>query len=371
MITRSTNRNLSSRTPRRLRTSVAIALGTVAALTGACTAAPTAGPGSNNLTSGPRPSPESSQLVAQASYVTPERRLGIGGCPIFPEDNVFHAQITSLPRRSDSAAVIAAMGGLGLTVRPGFSSMVWQGSRGGIPVNIVDSRESAKVDFVGGKYAYLSDLDRHPMPAAPKLEGWPGLAWDRHLLIVDTATCVSSEFFFVTPPWLEPNGRWAADTAIKIDLRSNGFSPVGAATASGTSMLAGMIRYDEVASGKVNHVIGITMPKIKAGPPIWPAIHSDGRSDDPNAPAMGTWLRLRRDLDVSRFGPQARAIIRALQDHGAVIVDTNGGGMALNGEPDDRWDDADLSKLGSLSAADFDVIDPSPMKIADDSHRIR
>ena len=307
------------------------------------------------------------------SFVTAGERLGVGGCPLFPRDHAFHASVAALPVRRDSAEVVAALGGRSLAVRPAFSASIWQGSRSGIPVNVVDSRLTAPVDVDGGTYAYLSDLSGHPIPASPRLEGWPGMAWDRHLLIVDSATCTASEMFFVTPPGLSPTRRWSAETAVRIDLGSNSPRAEGTATASGTSMLAGMVRYDEVARDRLDHAVGVSVPTIRAGAVRWPATHTDGRSEHPRAPEMGSWLRLRRDVDLSALGPQARVVARALRDHGAVVVDTNHDGLALLGEPDERWDDADLATLRTLTAADFEVVDPDPMRAepGTESYRIR
>ncbi len=305
------------------------------------------------------------------TYVASGERLGVGGCQLFPRDNAFHADIAKLPVRSDSAQVIESIGSTSLKVRPAFSAGIWEGSRSGIPVNVVDSRTTQIVDFVGGEYSYLSDLGGHPLPAHPRYEGWPGIAWDRHLLVVDSATCISSEFFYVTPAWMNPFGYWVAQTAVKIDLSTNTPRARGATTASGLSMLTGMIRYDEVASGRIGHTIAMAIPKIKKSPPVWPAFGTDGRSTDPNAPAMGTWMRLKPNADLSSLGPQARVVAEALQQHGAVVTDTNHGGMAMGGEPDTRWDDADLATLQTLDASDFEVVDPTPMIIDPASMKIR
>lgn len=306
-----------------------------------------------------------------STFVTQGSRLGVGGCPIFPDDNAFHASIDRLPVRSDSADVISSIGADSLVVRPAFSAAIWEGSRSGVPINIVDSRTSKIVDFVGGEYSYLSDLWQHPIPDNPRYEGWPGIAWDRHLLVVDSATCISSEFFYVTPASWNPFGFWVAQTAVKIDLTTNKPRARGATTASGLSMLTGTIRYDEVASGQVGHTIAMSIPKIKKAPPVWPAFGTDGRSTDPNAPAMGSWFRLKPNADLSALGPQARVVAEALQLHGAVVTDTNSHGMAMGGEPDTRWDDADLATLQQLNASDFEIIDPAQMMVDPSTMQIR
>ena len=93
-------------------------------------------------------------------------------------------------------------------------------------------------------------------------------------------------------------------------------------------MLSGLVRYEEVAAGRVDHAVGINLPKVKLAPPIWPANRTDGRSTDPSAPAMGTWFRLRPEVDLSTLGPQARIIAEAMKVHGAVLSDT---GVRLRG----------------------------------------
>ena len=312
-------------------------------------------------TAAPAPAPAPAAPVTTA----PATRSGLAGCPLFPANNAFNAQVLTLPVRSDSAAVLAAEGGAGQRVRAGFTSGVWQGSRGGYPVNVVDSRTDASVDYVIAAYPGVSDPTGHTLPAVPRFEGWPTIAWDRHLLTVDTATCTSSEAFNVSPPWENPTGRWVADSAVHFDLRSNDLPPRGSATASGLSMLHGLVRYDEVASGRVGHAVTVTLPQIRQGAAVWPARFSDGRSTNPAAPQMGTWRRLRADVDLSGLGPQARTVAEAMKVHGAVVGDTGPGGLVVNGEPDERWNDTDLSGLGSLSLADFEVVDASGMRVDD------
>ena len=304
------------------------------------------------------------------TYITAGERLGVGGCPLFPRNHVFHADASTLAVTPGSAATITA-GGSSLDFRLGVSSAIWEGSRGGIPVNLVDSRNTAMMNVIGGTYAYNSDLTGHPIPSAPRIEGHPSMAWDRHMLIVDAATCTSHEFFYVTPPFAPFTTQWIAETAVKINLQSNA-ARRGSTIASGGSMLASMLRYDEVAAGRIDHVLGVSLPVISNQPPLWPAVGSDGRSTDPNAPRMGAWLRLRSDADLSDLAPDARLIAEALQRHGAVVGDTTvPGSFVISGENDTRWNDDDLRTLRNLHLGDFEVVDPTPMKVADNSHEIR
>lgn len=305
----------------------------------------------------------------EGTFVTPGERPGIAGCDLFPRDNAFHASIQRLPVHPRSDSMLSAAGGASLVLNAGFSAAPWEGARPGYPVNIADSRSSEVTGVVARTHTGTSDTEGHPMPTAPRFEGWPANRWDRHLLVVDPATCTSHEMIGVTPPGQNPLGAWFVDKAVTIDLGSNAYRGGGTVKVAGVSMLAGLVRYDEVATGELDHAISMSLPSA-GGRSVWPARSSDGPNPDPAAPPMGTWLRLRGDVDLSSLGPQARTIARALQDHGGVLADT-GGRFALSGEPDVRWDDADLRGLRGLTVADFEVVDPMPMMVSRDSLRIR
>ncbi|MFZ4518528.1 MAG: hypothetical protein ACOYOP_09070 [Microthrixaceae bacterium] len=307
------------------------------------------------------------------SYVTPGSRLGVAGCPLFPRDNVFHASIRSLPVKPGSANTIAAAGGAAMTLNPGFSSGVWMGSRGGYPVNVVDSRTTPRVGFLIGTYSYLSDNVGVPMPANPLVEGAPGLAWDRHLLVVDSATCSSYEAWFTSPPYSQYNwgGTWTAETLVRMDLNTNQPRRLGSTMAAGTSMLHGLVRYDEVATGDIDHALHLSLPSISSAPPVWPAMRTDGRDPNPANAPMGSWFRLRADADLSGLGPQALTVARALQTHGAILDDTGHNGATIVGEPDDRWNDLDLAGLRRFNLTHFEIVDPSAMVVDPTTHQIR
>ncbi len=291
---------------------------------------------------------------------------------MFPRDHAWHASIASLRVLDRSSAMIRSA--TDAPLRGGFSASIWMGSRSGIPVNVVDGSTARRTDVVvandyGSTGAHL-DV---PLPESPRFEGWPGKAWDAHLVVVDSSTCESRELLNVRDPSDDPlglgGGRWYADSAATFDLTSNDASGHGA-TAADSSLLAGLVRFDEVASGRVDHVLSASLVTIASGEPVWPAMGNDGRSKDPNAIPMGSWLRLRADADLSALGPQARVVAAALRDHGAVVSDT-GPGFVVRGEPDERWDDDDIDTLGSLSLDDFEIVDASPMMVAPDSYQLR
>jgi hypothetical protein len=336
--------------------------------------APTTAPPATTTPATTTPAAMTPVTAPSNGRVTAGSRLGVGGCALFPRDNAFHAEVSSLSVKADSDRTIAAVGG-SVPLRTFFGSAVWQGSRPGIPVNVVDTTTAARRDLlVSQEYQYASEPLGVPWPDTPRFEGWPGRAWDRHLLVVDSATCRSWELINVQSPIENVFGTlfnmWYADKVVTVDLSSNQHRVNGTVTAAGFSMLAGLVRYDEVASGSVDHAVSIVLPTVRQGAPTWPAQGTDGRSTDPAAPPMGTWLRLKAGADLRGLGPQATVIARALQAHGAIVSDS-GPNAALSGEPDVRWNDTDLSGLGRLTMSDFEVVDASPMKVSDQSLQIR
>src|SRR5438094_9582416 len=117
-------------------------------------ASPTASP-----TASPMSSPTASPTASPSPTPSP------GSCTLFPSDNVWNKAITSLPVRSDSAAVINAIG-LSTGLHPDFSSLAWNGGLGyGIPFNVVGpSTPRYQVSFY---YPTESDAGPYPIPNNP------------------------------------------------------------------------------------------------------------------------------------------------------------------------------------------------------------
>ena len=106
------------------------------------------------------------------------------------------------------------------------------------------------------------------------------------------------------------------------DLRSNALRPDGwtSADAAGLPILPGLVRYEEVAAGRIDHAIRFTAPRTQRAA-LWPARHVASSSTDPDLPPMGAWFRLRADFDTSRLAPQARVVAEALKVHGMILAD--------------------------------------------------
>ncbi len=268
----------------------------------------------------------------------------IGGCEIFPSDNAWNQDVSTLPVDSRSANYIASINAGGATrLHPDFGS----DPSYGIPFVVVPaSQPLVPITFV--EYADESDPGPYPIPANAPVEG----GGDRHVLVVRQNECKLYELYhaaFTGPGWNAGSGAvW--------NLRSNALRPAGwtSADAAGLPILPGLARYDEVNAGEIRHALRFTVWRSQNGY-ILPATHAAGATDDPNYPPMGLRLRLKANYDISGFTGHARVILTALKKYGMIVAD-NGSSWFISGATDSRWNDDDLNQLKSVPGNVFEVV---------------
>ncbi len=291
---------------------------------------------------------------AAVAATAPGHHPVIAGCPLFPASNPWNERVDGLPVAAGSAATIASIGPTG-TLHPDFGSGTWDGGPIGIPFTVVGrSQPKSAVRF---EYADESDRGPYPIPANVRIEGGAASDGDRHALIVDRGSCKLYELYALR----RVGGRWTAGSGAIWDLRSNRLRPAGwtSADAAGLPILPGLARYDEVARGQIDHALRFTVSRTRRAY-VWPARHSASSLTDPSLPAMGTRLRLKASYDISRFPPQARVVLRALQQYGMIVAD-NGSDWFISGAPDPRWSNDDLHSLGRVPGSAFEVVDTSAL----------
>jgi hypothetical protein len=286
----------------------------------------------------------------------------IAGCPFFPADNVWNTPIDHLPVDPNSASYISTMGASG-RVHPDFGSGLWDGGPIGIPFNIVPGTQPrVPVSF---DYADESDPGPYPIPSDAAIEGGSQSEGDRHVLVVDQGNCILYEVFSAYP---QQGGSWTAGSGAVFDLRSHGLRPSGwtSADAAGLPILAGLVRYDEVASGEIRHALRFTAPQTRRAF-VWPARHYASSLTASNYPPMGQRFRLKANVDITGFSPEVQVILRALKKYGMILAD-NGSAWYLSGAPDPRWNNDHLvSELRSIPGADFEAVDGTALMISPDS----
>jgi hypothetical protein len=204
---------------------------------------------------------------------------------------------------------------------------------------------------VSFQYASESDKVKYPIPANPKVEGGS----DRHILMIDTNACKLYELFAAT----HSASGWHAGSGAVWDLRSNALRPSGwtSADAAGLPIFPGLVRYDEVASGVIDHALRFTAPTSCAGY-IYPARHEAGSGSCSVKPPMGLRVRLKASVDISGFGTQARVLLTALKKYGMILAD-NGSPWYVTGAPNSGWNDDVLHALNGIPGSDFEVVDTS------------
>ena len=303
-------------------------------------------PAATRTATDPLPAPPASESSIGAPPVSPNR------CGIFPADNVWHADVSKLPVHKDSAAFVASMGGA-RPVHPDF------GRDFGLPVTTVKPGQAG----VPVSFDEPGESDRGPYPIPPDARVEDG--GDAHVIVHDPAACKVWELFDAH----RQGAGWHAFSGAVFDLRSNRMRPRGwtSADAAGLSILAGLVRFDEVAAGHVDHAIRMTVsPSQHAF--IWPASHQ--ASNNPNGPPMGLRLRLKAGVDTTKLPPQARVIAEALKRYGAIVAD-NGSNWFFTGAQDTRWNDDQLNALKRLRGSDFEAVDESGLMVAANSYAVR
>ncbi len=280
------------------------------------------------------------------------RLPGAPNCPIFPASSHWNMRVDQLPLHPRSAAMVSAVG-RSAPAHAGFASGLYEGEPIGIPYRVVSSTQKrVPMRF---KYHHSSDPGPYPIPANMAIQGGRSSEGDRHLIVVDRDRCRLYELYAAYP---QNGGRsWRAGSGATWNLRSNRLRPRfwTSADAAGLPILPGLVRYDEVRSGRIDHALRITVPRTRRAF-IYPARHFASHSRDPDLPAMGQRVRLRASFDVSGYPPQSQVVLSALKRYGALVAD-NGSAWNVSGAPSDGWDNDDLHSFTQVQGSDFEVVD--------------
>jgi len=234
-----------------------------------------------------------------------------------------------------------------------FGSGTWDGGPIGIPYNILSGSAVTNytVDFV---WPDESDAGPYPIPANPNIE-WGS---DQHILSADTDDCTLYELFDAS----FSGGGWSAGSGAVWSLSSNALRAAGdtSADAAGLPILPGLVRYEEVAAGDINHALRFTANSTNSY--IWPARHLTSGTPGvlTSTPPMGARFRLKASFDISGYPPQMQVILRAMKEYGILLAD-NGSDWYISGVPDESWDNDMLHLLDALRGSDFEAVDTSSL----------
>src|ERR1019366_6993713 len=266
--------------------------------------------------------------ISAAAFAQPGTCAGLSPGPLaslngfvpFPSSNLWNTDISKAPVDPNSANLIDYIGA-SVTLHPDFGAGLYAGQTMGIPYQI-EAGTQAKVPVKLTEYPGNSDPGPMPIPANALIEGYPKPGnGDRHVLVLDQGSCWLYELYYAGIK----NGAWYA----------------------GSPIFVGLVRYDEVAAGAINHAVRFTVPLTQqAFTP--PASHWAPTTTDANAPPMGMRMRLKASFDISGFSSANQVILTALKKYGMILAD-NGSAIFITGMPDSHWNNNDLDMLKSIT----------------------
>jgi hypothetical protein len=286
-------------------------------------------------------------VVASACGGMGKKRAG--GCTGYPPDSPAYVgwgeDVSGLPVHPNSANFIQSINSSGGN---GFLHADFGGGGAyGIPaLSVPGSTPGVPVNFTA--YGNQSDHGAYKIPLNSPVEGGS----DRHVLALDYDNCILYELYRAFPQ----SGHWNADSGAIWNLNSSALRPPEwtSADAAGLPIYPGLVRFDELARGYIDHALRFTVGATQDGY-ILPATHWAGSTTNPNVPPMGLRLRLAAWFDTSGYTGQARVVLEALKRYGMIVAD-NGGSWFITGASDPRFNDTDLDQLKTVPGTAFEVV---------------
>jgi hypothetical protein len=308
-----------------------------------------------------RARPPLPKVTKPVPFDTPEADAILAALQVFPADNWWNRDVSSLPVHPDSAKIIESIGPdkpLEYNLDMGF---------------VIVPPDQARVEVKLLDYASESDPGPFPIPDNAPLENWPltrnenrkalprpgqtleqfqrEAEGDRHVLVVDPVNGKLHEFYGTK----KTDDGWQALQASTWDLRTGALRKERwtSSDAAGLPVFPAVVRYDECARGMVEHAMRVTVRKTRRAY-VLPATHWASQSRDPAHPRMGERIRLRKEFDVAGFPPHVQAILKGLKKHGMFVAD-NGSDWWMSIAPDRRLEG--LESLHRVKGSDFEVVD--------------
>jgi hypothetical protein len=192
---------------------------------------------------------------------------------------------------------------------------------------------------------------------------------DGHMVVISHDGRYSWEFFRAIK---HPDGRWSTSNVRRWDLSGDGmndpYDRLGDVRACATSLLQGLVTYDEVKEGRIEHALTFAYwgEKKANHQSIYPcgSYTRAGVSERPGAMLMGERLQLNPDLDLDTLDltDSERVVAQALQEYGMIFVENCAVGCnaiyfeSLEDKPE-SWGSL-LPDLRKIPLDEFRVVEP-------------
>lgn len=249
-------------------------------------------------------------------------------------DSVFNNNVQSWPVDPNSAAIV--------------SNVVaqYQSAYGGVTVNLNRPVYEVPADQPMVEVSVSSGCQNFTVGTGTKVPipayAVAGASSDEIMTVYQPSSKRAWEFWLAT----DNNGKWSACWGGELDMAtSDGVFPQPyGETGSGISNLATEITEGDIASGAIDHAIGIEVlgdecdwdnATLYGG--LYPADRSDCGEQITGAPMEGQWFRFPAGLAMpSGLEPFAQMVFKAVQTYGMVVVD-QGGAVALEADQSTVW----------------------------------
>jgi hypothetical protein len=284
------------------------------------------------------------------------------GVQLLPPDNIWNVPIDTMPVDPHSAAWIQGIGSEPMRF--------WAGE----PLNVLDNASGIKPQYLTYiEWCWTSDNVPYPFPAVVQTQ--PSVNKDQIVQLYDRQTNTAYWLYHAVKG---ANGTWSASQANAFNMSSNFIRDRDRPYGKNLPEIQGELRYEEVATGSVNHAIQIMVRHTNESS-VWPYFFSNGEGyTDGRYPPNGQRFRLKSSVNISGYPPQSKAIAQALKTYGGIVTDQHGSTnfIELIAIMDDRWcspsdPSCDLHTLMSLDSGDFEAVDTSSLMISEDSMQAR
>jgi hypothetical protein len=175
-----------------------------------------------------------------------------------------------------------------------------------------------------------------PLPANAK----PAVGGDHHLVVWQPSSDRLWEFWGLEQGSTGWHAGWGGAVA-SVSTNSGSYDETAwpgatttwGASASSLSIAGGVITFDDLESGRIDHALTMSVSEVRAETFYYPAHRTDGRSANPLSLPEGAHLRLDPNLDLSSLHlPQLTfEIAEAAQKYGIFVRD-KAGNVAFNAQ---------------------------------------
>jgi len=177
---------------------------------------------------------------------------------------------------------------------------------------------------------------RQPVPIPD--HAIPDPMQDSHIALVDYGRRIIWDMFFAHR---SEDGAWDSMTGMTYDMDGDGvfrdgefavqdgesIHLYGPGRAAGVPIVAGLIMFDEILAGRIDHKLAFATGCNALQQYVFPATWTDGFTEGGLPEGCVIQLDPSLDLDTLNLSPAARVIAVALQRFGAVNVDVAGGSV--------------------------------------------